>query len=57
MKAVSVKEYAKMEGCKNTSTIYNRITRGTIKAGWIHGVRVVYPATDKTIKKPRKQAK
>lgn len=54
-KAITVKQYAKMEGVEYTSTIYNRISRGTLKSIKIDGHTYVYPKSDKTIKKPRRK--
>lgn len=52
---LTVKQYAELQGVK-TSAIYNRMSpkRGTLKYKVIDGLTYVYPASDKTIKKPRK---
>lgn len=49
---LTVKQYAELQGVK-TSAIYNRIARGTLKSKF-DVVTWVYPNSDKTIKKPRK---
>lgn len=54
-KLLSVKEYAIAEGVE-TSAIYNRIARDTLKSIKKHGLTWVYPNSDKTGKvgRPKK---
>lgn len=54
IKLLTVSEYAKAEGVC-TSAIYLRIERETLESTKLFGITLVDPATDKTIKKPRKK--
>lgn len=54
-KLLTVKEYAEVEGV-STSAIYLRIERNKLQSIKKYGTTLVFPETDKSIKKPRNKA-